>query len=149
MQWTFHCKIFPNAEEENRSRNGLFLPEAGMTSLDKVARETRAEEMFVELLQRHSAQGRNVSHKPTANGYAPTTFAKEDKAKNHKFGKTDFEGAMQRLFNRDKIRVENYGRPSRPCAPRSPSYLEPVSKGLPLHLRLNATGARRLRFGDD
>jgi RecA-family ATPase len=98
-----------------RYRNGLFLPEAGMSNLDKVARETRAEEMFVELLQRHSAQGRNVSDKPNAPTYAPTTFAKDERAKKQGCLKLDFEGAMHRLFSREKIFVENHGRPSRPA----------------------------------
>lgn len=99
-----------------RYRNGLFLPEAGMTNLDKVARETRAEEMFVELLRRLSAQGRNVSDKPTSPNYAPASFPREDTAKKHNFSKADFEGAMQRLFASNKIYVEHHGRPSRPAA---------------------------------
>jgi hypothetical protein len=55
-----------------------------------------------------------VSHKPTANAYAPTSFAKEEEAKSAKLRKSDFDEAMRRLFADGRIRVEEYGRPSRP-----------------------------------
>jgi RecA-family ATPase len=35
-----------------RWRNGLFLPEPGISSLDKIAREAKADEMFLNLLKR-------------------------------------------------------------------------------------------------
>jgi hypothetical protein len=41
----------------------LFLPEAGLTSLDKLAREQKAEERFLALLARYERDGRNVSDK--------------------------------------------------------------------------------------
>ena len=46
-----------------RYRNGLFLPEAGMSNLEKAARETRAEEVFLDILKRFEREGRNVSDK--------------------------------------------------------------------------------------
>src|SRR5262245_4333362 len=49
-----------------RYRNGLFLPEGGLCSLDKLAREQKAEEIFLALLARFNAEGRNVSDKPTS-----------------------------------------------------------------------------------
>src|SRR5262245_20690614 len=49
-----------------RYERGLFLPEGGISSLDKVARQCAAEEAFVQHLKRLSAEGRNVSDKPTS-----------------------------------------------------------------------------------
>jgi RecA-family ATPase len=97
-----------------RYRSGLFLPEAGVSNLDKVAREAKADETFLALLKRFSSEGRNVSNKSSANAYAPTSFAKEAEAKDAKLRKADFEEAMRRLFADGRIRVEEYGRPSRP-----------------------------------
>jgi RecA-family ATPase len=91
-----------------RYQNGLFLPVAGVSSLDKLAREAKADELFVELLRRFMGQGRNVSDKPTSNGYAPSTFAKEGAAKAAGIRRSDFEAAMRRLFAAGKIAVENY-----------------------------------------
>ena len=64
-----------------RYQRGLFLPEGGVSSLDRAVRNAKAEEVFLDLLNRFSVQNRNVSDKPTANTYAPTMFAKEDAAK--------------------------------------------------------------------
>jgi len=97
-----------------RWQRGLFLPEPGISNLDKLARDTQADEVFLELLRRFSTQGRNVSEKPNAPTYAPATFAKEADAKNQNIRKLDLEAAMRRLFTAGKIQVEHYGRPSRP-----------------------------------
>jgi RecA-family ATPase len=97
-----------------RYQNGLFLPEKGVSSLDKLARDAKADEVFMELLRRFSDQGRNVSHNKNATNYAPKVFADETDAKRHNLRpKADLEPAMRRLFAADKIFVEDYGRPSR------------------------------------
>jgi RecA-family ATPase len=97
-----------------RYQNGLFLPETGVSDLDKAARTAKAEDVFMELLRRFSAQQRNVSDKSTAPNYAPTAFAKEDEAKKYRFKKPELEQAMRDLFRADKIDINEYGRPSRP-----------------------------------
>jgi RecA-family ATPase len=97
-----------------RYQRGLFLPEPGMSSLDQLVREQRAEETFLTLLARYQREGRNVSDKTTAPNAAPAEFAKEADAKDQNFKKPDLEAAMRRLFVKNKIRVEPYGRPSRP-----------------------------------
>jgi RecA-family ATPase len=99
-----------------RYQHGLFLPVAAMGSLDKLAADQGAETLFLELLARFEAQGRKVSDKPTANAYAPTTFAKENAAQTQGIRKPDLEAAMRRLFASDKVHVANYGRPSRPAS---------------------------------
>jgi RecA-family ATPase len=96
-----------------RYQRGLFLPEGGTSNLDKLAREAKVEEVFLDLLRRFNGQGRKVSEKPNAPNYAPTAFAKQDDAKKLRLTKRDFEEAMSRLFNSNRIHVETYGRPSR------------------------------------
>ena len=95
-----------------RYQRGLFLHEAGLSSLDKVAREQKAEEIFLTLLVRLGNEGRNVSDKPNSPTYATVMFAKEKEAKGCR--KNDLAEAMRRLFAAGKIHVEQYGRPSRP-----------------------------------
>ncbi len=97
-----------------RYQRGLFLPEAGMSSLDRLAREQKAEETFLALLTRYDREGRNVSDKPTSPTYAPALFCKEREASG--FRKEDLASAMRRLFEARKLHVESYGRPSRPAS---------------------------------
>jgi RecA-family ATPase len=96
-----------------RYQRGLFLPEAGLSTLDKLAHEQQAENIFLDLLKHYEQTGRNVSESKTANNYAAAAFTKEQAAKG--FRKADLEVAMRRLFDKGQIHVENYGRPSRPA----------------------------------
>jgi RecA-family ATPase len=96
-----------------RYQRGMFLPEAGMSDIDKVARVAKAEDVFLDLLRRFTTQGRHVSDKTSANNSAPSLFAKEDEAKKSRLKRSDLEDAMRRLFKAGKIHVEEYGRPSR------------------------------------
>jgi RecA-family ATPase len=97
-----------------RYRNGLFLPEPSGSGLDKIARQAKAEEAFLDLLKRFTSEGRNLSHNVGSRTYAPTVFANETEAKKQQLRKSELEAAMNRLFEAKKIYVENYGRPSRP-----------------------------------
>jgi hypothetical protein len=98
-----------------RYQRGLLLPEAGTTDLEKLAREAKADEVFLWLLKAFAAQGRSVSEKPRAHAYAPRVFAQEPDSKKHRLRQIELEHAMVRLFKANKIRVEQYGRPSQPC----------------------------------
>jgi len=95
-----------------RWKDGLFLPERGMSSLEVAVAEKTADEMFLKLLTRFTQNGQNVSHKNQPANYAPRLFAKEPEAKNLPRAKTALEEAMQRLFREQKIHVETYGRHS-------------------------------------
>src|SRR5262249_31901008 len=97
-----------------RWKAGVFVPEPSTGSLDKLAADTRAEETFLALVGRFSEQGRAVSASSTANNYAPNVFSKDPGANG--VHKRDFVNAMNRLFHSRKIRVEQYGRPSRPAS---------------------------------
>jgi RecA-family ATPase len=94
-----------------RYRNGLYLPEAGTSNLDKLAAEQQTEEVFLSLLTQFTRQGRNVSHTKTAPTYAPAEFVKDPAAKGIR--KEALADAMSHLFAAGKIHVESYGRPSR------------------------------------
>jgi len=95
-----------------RWKDGLFLPERGMSSLEVAVAEKTADEIFLKLLTRFTQNGQNVSHKNQPANYAPRLFAKEPEAKNLPRAKTALEEAMQRLFREQKIHVETYGRHS-------------------------------------
>jgi RecA-family ATPase len=97
---------------------GVYVPVSlGSTTLDKAATEAKAEYVFLDLLRRYNGQQRDVSHKPGPS-YAPALFAKEEAAQKLAIKdvgrRKTLEAAMNRLFEAKKIRVENYGRPSRP-----------------------------------
>jgi RecA-family ATPase len=95
-----------------RYQRGLFLPEGAISNLDQAARKAKAEEVFLHLLRRFSAQNRNVSDKSTANNFAPTAFAKEDDAKKCRLKKQELEQTMRDLFSAARIGLERYDKPS-------------------------------------
>jgi len=97
-----------------RYQRGLFLPEAGISNLDKASRAVKAEEVFLDLLRRYSAQNRTASDKANANNYAPTLFAQEKAAREQGLKKADLEQAMRSLFSVNRLTMEQYGKPSRP-----------------------------------
>ena len=96
-----------------RYRDGLFLPVAGTSGLEKLATEQEAEHLFLDLLDAFTKQGRNVSDKKTAHNYAPTAFTADPRAKQLPAARKALAEAMARLFASSKIRMEPYGRPSR------------------------------------
>jgi RecA-family ATPase len=96
-----------------RWKNGLFLPEASPSSLDAMAKEKKADELFVSLLTRLNERGEHISPKHNAHMFAPTVLAREPEAKAAGIKKKDFENAMRRLFDTDRIHLEPYGAPCR------------------------------------
>jgi RecA-family ATPase len=96
-----------------RWERGVYVPVGGIGSVDKMAKEQTADQLFTALLDRFNGQGRNVSEKATAKNYAPTVFGKEAEAKKYGLRKADFEAAMRRLFDASQIAVEPYGPPCR------------------------------------
>jgi RecA-family ATPase len=93
-----------------RHRDGLFLSERGVSTLDAAAAEQNAEILFLTLLKRFTDQGRNLSHKPQPANYAPRMFAAEPEAKKLPRPKLALEEAMNRLFRQGKIHVQTYHR---------------------------------------
>jgi len=87
-----------------------------MGSFDRAARDRAAENLFLVLLDDFNRKGDNMCAKQSARNYAPTVFAKDKQAKQAGIRKADFEAAMGRLFEADKIGIESYGPPSRGTA---------------------------------
>jgi RecA-family ATPase len=96
-----------------RYQRGLFLPAPGMASLDRLAQELKAKDIFLELLDRFTKANRNVSDK-RGTSYAPALFVKEAEAKKAILTSRQLASAMSELFREGKIWNEPYGRPSRP-----------------------------------
>ncbi len=88
--------------------DGVFVPDKTGETGDPNATERAEEEDFLMLLDEFKNQNREVSHKPTANNYAPAEFAGKKNRKKH-----IYEKAMDRLFWQRRIKVEQYGPPSR------------------------------------
>jgi RecA-family ATPase len=82
-----------------RWSKGLFVPVTGLSNVEKAAAEQEAEQVFLELLNQFNGDRNNVSAKDTARNYAPTTFAKDPKAKEAQIKKDDFKKAMRRLLD--------------------------------------------------
>jgi RecA-family ATPase len=88
-----------------RYRNGLFLPEAGASSLDKLAREARVDEVFLQGLQQLIRQGRDAMAGQTSPEFGPTLIAELPDAKRESVRKKELAEAMTRLLAANKIHV--------------------------------------------
>jgi RecA-family ATPase len=95
-----------------RWKAGVFVIEPKAGSLEKLADDAKANDLFLQLLARFERQGRNVgASKGTS--YAPALFADEPEAKSAGLNSKTLAETMRRLFAENRIHVENYGRPSR------------------------------------
>ncbi len=92
--------------------DGRFVNEstAPVSKLDKATIEAKAEAVFLDLLQRFTVEGRDVSAKPSRS-YAPTQFASHPDARGST--KRALEAAMNRLLKSDRVQIETTGSPSR------------------------------------
>jgi RecA-family ATPase len=93
-----------------RWQHGVFVPVPAGSTLDTIAADAKADQLFVALLERHTEQGQRVSTS-TGTTYAPAKFAEHPDAS----GVTSkvFAKAMQRLLDAGKIRIEEDGPASR------------------------------------
>jgi RecA-family ATPase len=94
-----------------RWRNGLYLPEPRAGSLEQLAAEAKVDGLFLDILQRLTKQGRNVSERK-GTSYAPAIFEGEPEAKTVKVTRKQFAEAMTRLFAANKIKIVTEGPPS-------------------------------------
>jgi RecA-family ATPase len=97
-----------------RWKAGAFVADqeadTSMSGLELQVAHSRVDRLFMELLTTYEAQGRRVSHQPSAN-YAPALFAKDPLAKGST--KSGLAAAMNRLFASGAILVETSGPPTR------------------------------------
>lgn len=92
-------------------RDGVFVADAVETGLERIARNAKAERVFLALLHLFDAQGRDANHSGGSN-YAPKVFSEHPDAEG--VTKRAFRDAMERLLSEGKITVEKFGPPSRP-----------------------------------
>lgn len=99
-------------------KDGVFVPDAQESGLDRMAATAKAERVFLKLLRLFSEQGRKVNHAggPT---YAPNLFAGHPGSEG--MTKRPLRAAMETLLTEGKIRVAQDG----PASKRR-SFLEVV-----------------------
>ena len=92
-------------------QNGVFVADAPVTGLDRVAASAKAERVFLKLLREFTDQGRRVNHAggPT---YAPNLFAQHPQGEG--CTKKAFKAAMDCLLTDGKIKIATDGPPSKP-----------------------------------
>jgi RecA-family ATPase len=97
-----------------RYRGGLFLPEAGITNLEKVAREAKVDDIFLSGLRQIVRQGREAVYGHTSPEFGPTLIAELPETKKEGVRKKELTDAMNRLLAADKIHIgRTDDRPSR------------------------------------
>jgi RecA-family ATPase len=95
-----------------RWQSGLFLPVASdAMTIEQALANDAVDDLFLKLLRRFTAQGRNVSDK-TGTSYAPAKFTEQAEAKG--LDKKALAAAMDRLFAAGRIKVLTEGPPSHP-----------------------------------
>ena len=95
-----------------RYDKGLYLPAADAAGdFEQAAAAAAADEVFLAILRRRADE--NFSSKPKANRYAPALFADDNEAKLARCTAAMLEAAMLRLLAANRIRNEQYSKPSR------------------------------------
>lgn len=85
---------------------------AAASAFGAIAESARADQVFLNLLDRFQAEGRHVSAFGTANNFAPTAFARHHDAAG--INRRGFHAAMDRLFAAGRIKVgKSDGPPSK------------------------------------
>jgi RecA-family ATPase len=95
-----------------RYQRGLFLPEAGLSNIDKAAREATVDDAFLRGLRKLLEQGRDALAGYTSREYAPTLIAELPVIKNQGIRKRELEQAMERLLEGKKIHIGKTDGPS-------------------------------------
>jgi RecA-family ATPase len=90
-----------------RFRNGLFLPEAGQSTLEKLARDQKVEETFLDVLGKLIKQNRPVSPSAHASNYGPKVIADHPDGK--AYTQRDYRAALERLLTANRIHIASFG----------------------------------------
>lgn len=101
------------AEYRIRWQAGVFVcnqPSGGLSEMAAYAARENADRVFLQLLGIYEGEGRPVSSTRSAN-YAPAVFAKDTRSE--ALGARSLADAMNRLFAKGLIRVEETGPPSK------------------------------------
>ncbi len=92
-------------------RHGVFVADAPVTGLDRVAATAKAERVFLKLLREFTDQGRHVNHAGGAT-YAPKLFSEHPHCEG--CTKKALRAAMDHLLADGKIKIATDGPPSKP-----------------------------------
>ncbi|HZC57325.1 MAG TPA: AAA family ATPase [Xanthobacteraceae bacterium] len=87
-----------------RYQRGLFLPEHGMSNIEKAAREATVDEAFVSIGKKLQSRGEELSPAQTSHSYAPGIIAKQPEARGLR--KAELAAALDRLLDQGKASVE-------------------------------------------
>jgi RecA-family ATPase len=90
-----------------RYQRGLFLPEYGLSSFEKVAREQSVDDAFIAIGKKLETRGQELSLAQTSHSYAPAIIAKQPEAKG--FKKAELVAALGRLLDTGKVCLETLG----------------------------------------
>jgi RecA-family ATPase len=95
---------------ELRWKDGVFVPILAPSGILGSTERRTCTRVFLDLLDKTTAEEQPVSSNSRAGNYAPRLFA--SRPDRERFAKGDFEHAMQALFASREIANENYGRRS-------------------------------------
>jgi hypothetical protein len=102
---------FENVELANGDEVGVVVPwefpGQGELTPEKSKAYEHAETIFLQLLDRFTAERLNVSNRPSPN-FAPSRFAGEPEAKAASLSKAALQAAMERLLRAGRIRSEEF-----------------------------------------
>ena len=84
-----------NETIELRWKDGVFITTAPTGIIGSIERRT-CERVFMDVLDKATAEGQHLSHNSRTGNYAPRVFMQ--RPDRERFGKADFERAMQSLF---------------------------------------------------
>jgi RecA-family ATPase len=87
-----------------RYQRGLFLPEHGMSVMEKAARETMVDDALITIGKKLMAQGQELSPAQTSHNYAVSLISKRPEARGIK--KAELAEALGRLLDQGKLRIE-------------------------------------------
>src|SRR5262249_6258222 len=88
-----------------RWQAGMFLPEPGISNLDRVAREAAVDDVFLNGLRMLIRQGRAARQGNSSPDYAAKLIAELPEAKSQRIRLKDLEQAMSRLLAGNKIHI--------------------------------------------
>jgi RecA-family ATPase len=89
-------------------RDKLLVPESAPGGLMGTIYRRAAERVFLDLLDKVTAEGRHVSDSKHASNFAPKLFA--GRPGNERYKEADFRRAMETLFDNGEIKMQPYDR---------------------------------------
>jgi RecA-family ATPase len=87
-----------------RYQRGLFLPEHGLSTIERAARDAEAEQRLIGIGKKLAARGQELSPMQQSHSYAPTVIAKDADARG--FKKAELVAAFERLLDQRRLEIE-------------------------------------------